>query len=147
MIISVPDLMRETRNFFPAAAMDASWTLHNGALTPADGLHPGDWMAVTGSLFNNGVFQLNGDCAIPSAVDESWTGVVWLLAPPADFLALAVEIDAWVRQQGNAVAVKESFGAYSRELATDSDGKPITWQAYFARQLQPWQRMYTEVKL
>ena len=43
--------------------------------------------------------------------------------------------------------MKESFGAYSRELATDSDGAPITWQAYFARQLMPYRRMYTEVKL
>lgn len=147
MTISVPDLMRETRNYFPAAAMDGTWTLLSGALTPADGLQAGAWVAVTGSLCNNGVYQLDDACAIPGAANESWDGRVWLLAPPADFLALAAEVSAWVQQQGSAVAVKESFGAYSRELATDSQGKPLTWQAYFARQLQPWRRMYTEVKL
>lgn len=147
MYFSVPDLMRETRNFFPAAAMDGTWTLHSGALSPSDGFHVGDWVAVTGSVNNNGVYQLSEGCVIPGAVDESWDGRIWLLAPPADFLALAEEIGNWAKQQGAAAAVKESFGAYSRELATDSEGKPLTWQAYFARHLAPWRRMYTEVKL
>ena len=104
-------------------------------------------MAVSGSIHNNGVFQLGDGCVISGAVDESWEGRVWLLAPPADFLALAAEVSAWTQRQGTAVAVKESFGAYSRELATGSDGQPITWQEYFARQLLPYRRMYTEVKL
>lgn len=147
MTISVPDLMRETRNFFPTAALDASWTLQGGALSPSGGLCPGDWVAVTGSLYNNGVYQLGNDLSIPGAVDETWQGRVWLLSPPADFLALAGEIIAWAAQQGAQQTVKESFGAYSRELATDSTGKPITWQAYFAEALKPYRRMYTEVKL
>lgn len=147
MTISVPDLMRETRNFFPAAAMDGPWTLQGGALTPADDFHTGDWVAVTGSLYNNGIFQLGEGCVIPGAADETWHGRVWLLAPPADFLALAREVGLWARQQGSPAAVKESFGAYSRELATDSQGRPITWQAYFAPRLLPWRKMYTEVKL
>ena len=147
MTISVPDLMRETRNFFPSAALDASWTLQGGMLTPSGGLCPGDWVAVTGSLYNNGVYQLADGVSIPGAVDESWTGRVWLLSPPADFLALAGEIIAWAAQQGSQQAVKESFGAYSRELATNTAGKPITWQAYFAEALKPYRRMYTEVKL
>lgn len=48
---------------------------------------------------------------------------------------------------GDGLAVKESFGAYSRELATDGTGQPATWQAHFARQLLPYRRMYTEVAL
>ena len=147
MLISVPDLMRETRNFFPAAAMDGTWTLLSGALSPADGFHVGDWVAVSGSYYNNGVYQLAEGCVIPGAVDESWEGRIWLLAPPADFLALAEEIGLWTKHPGSSAAVKESFGAYSRQLATDSQGKPITLQAYFARQLAPWRRMYTELKL
>lgn len=147
MTISVPDLMRETRNYFPSASMDASWTLHNGTLTPANALHPGDWIAITGSIHNNGVFQLGEGCTIPSKTNETWTGRVWLLSPPDDLLALAQEIAAWAVQQNNSAMVKESFGAYSRELATDNDGHPLTWQAHFARQLMPFRRMYTEVKL
>lgn len=147
MTISVPDLMRETRNFFPAAAMDGTWTLLSGALSPFDGFHVGDWVAVTGSIYNNGVYQLGEGCVIPGATDETWQGRVWLLAPPADFLSLACEIARWAKHQGENQPVKESFGAYSRELATDSQGRPLTWQAFFARQLQPWRRMYTEVKL
>lgn len=147
MTISIPDLMRETRNFFPAAALDSSWTLHTTALTPATTLHPGDWIAITDSLHNNGVFQLGAGCTIPGATDETWQGRVWLLAPPADFLSLAQEISAWAAQQGDSLAVKESFGAYSRELATDGVGQPLTWQTKFARQLLPYRRMYTEVKL
>ena len=147
MTISVPDLMRETRNYFPAAAMDGTWTLHNGVLSPAADFHTGDWVAVTGSVYNNGVFQLGEGCTIPGAADETWQGRVWLLAPPAGFLALARDVAKWAKHQGENQPVKESFGAYSRELATDSHGRPITWQAYFALRLLPWRRMYTEVKL
>lgn len=102
MTISVPDLMRETRNYFPAAALDASWSLVDGALSPADALQSGDWVAITGALRNSGVFHLGEGCTIPHATDESWTGRLWLLAPTADFLALAEEIAAWCTQQGTA---------------------------------------------
>jgi len=147
MTVTLPDLMRETRNFFPAAAIDADWTLQGGKLSPVNGLHLGDWVAVTGSIYNNGVFQLGENGSLPGAVDESWTGRIWLLAPPAEFLALATEINFWAEQQVQSATVKESFGAYSRELATDSNGAPITWQQFFAHRLQPYRRMYTEVKL
>lgn len=147
MTISVPDLMRETRNYFPAAALDASWTLHSGTLSPAASLRPGDWVAITGSLHNNGVYQLGKGCTIPGAADEKWTGHLWVLAPTADFLALAKEIAAWSAKQTDGLTLKESFGAYSRELATDAQGQPLTWQAHFARRLLPYRRMYTEVKL
>lgn len=146
-MITVPDLMRETRNYFPSAALDAFWTLHNGTLTPSGSLAAGSWVAVTGSFYNNGVYQLDGNAAILGAVDESWQGRIWLLAPPADFLALADQISAWAEQQGQGAAVKESFGAYSREVATGPDGRPLTWQVQFAEALRPYRRMYTEVKL
>lgn len=147
MTITVSDLMRETRNFFPAAWLDAAWTLHSGVLSPDGGLRPGDWIALTGSLHSDGVYQLDQHGRLPTAHDESWQGRVWLLRPTADFLALSEQIAVWAAAQGNASAVKESFGAYSRELATGSTGRPITWQEHFARQLLPFRRMYTEVAL
>ena len=147
MTVTLPDLMRETRNFFPTAALDASWTLKDGALSPSGGLPEGSWIALTGSALNNGVYQLGPGCSIPGARDENWTGRIWLLAPPADFLALAQKISRWTQAQGTCQPVKESFGAYSRELATDSSGLPITWQKYFAREMQPFRRMFTEVNV
>lgn len=147
MTVTLPDLMRETRNFFPAAAFDGVWTLRSGAISPESSLQPGEWVAITGSCRNNGVFQLNESGCIPGAADETWEGRIWLLAPPADFLALSLRIASWAQTQGTTLAVKESFGAYSRELATGSDGKPLSWQHFFARELAPWRCMYTEVKL
>lgn len=147
MTISVPDLMRETRNFFPAAFWDGSWMLQDGVLSPSQPLHPGDWVAITGSFHNNGIFRLGEGCTIQGAANESWTGRLWLLAPPADFLTLAADIAAWGIRQGDQLTVRESFGAYSRELSTDEHGLPLTWQTRFARQLLPYRRMFSEVVL
>ena len=55
MTVGVPEVMRETRNYYPVAYLDGVWTLSVGALSPQDGLHEGDWIALTGSLGHNGV--------------------------------------------------------------------------------------------
>ena len=147
MTIGVPEVMRETRNFFPSADLEGEWTLSGGALSPRDGLQEGDWIAVTGSLSHNGVYQLGPGCTIEGAGDESWTGRVWRLSPPAGFLRLAEEIAAWARQHGDPALARETFGAYSRAMSTTGGGRALSWQEAFAPALAPYRRMYTEVKV
>ena len=134
MTVGVPEVMRETRNYYPVAYLDGVWTLSGGALSPQDGLHEGDWIALTG-------------CTIEGAGDESWAGRVWLLSPPGDFLRLAEEIAAWAKQHGDPAVAKESFGAYSRALSTTGGGRALSWQEAFALSLASYRRMFTEVRL
>ena len=147
MTVGVPEVMRETRNYFPTAYLEGTWTLSGGVLSPQEGLREGDWIAITGSPDQNGVYHLGPGCTLEDAQDGQWDGRVWLLSPPGDFLRLAEEIAAWAKQHGDPAVARESFGAYSRALSTTGGGRALSWQEAFALSLAPYRRMFTEVKL
>lgn len=144
MTITIPDIMREIRNCFPVAAMDGHWQIDGGKLLPPAGLEGYSWVALEGAV-QSGVHPLENG-AIPGAWDESWHGRVWLLSPPADFLALCREIIDWTEKQPVPSAHSESFGAYSRTALTAS-GKPLFWQDVFASALRPYRQMFSEVRI
>lgn len=140
MTITIPDIMREIRNGFPVAVMEGPWRIDGGVLSPITGLEDCRWIALEGSL-QDGVHPLGEGGAIPCAWDESWTGRVWLLNPPPDFLHLCDEIIAWAEKKADPGVRSESFGAYSRTLASSA------WQDVFASALRPYRQMFSEVKL
>lgn len=139
--------MREVRSFFPRYRLEGEWEAKASVLRGTDLLLPGDWIAVTGSARNDGVYEVEGGGKVSRLRDEAWSGVVWLLAPPADFLALCEEIIAWEAAQENEGIRRERFGEYSVERAVDARGMPATWKDVFASRLAPWRRMFTEVEL
>lgn len=147
MKVTVQDVMAETRNYFQHQAMDGEWTLTGGVLTPGELLLPGDWVALCGCRLSSGVWQLNEDGEIPDARDETWTGRVWLLAPPEDFLRLCGEIADWCGQHPDAALRRESFGSYSMERAVGDSGLPMRWQDVFRAELIPYRRVYPGVRL
>ena len=53
------DVMREVRNVFPAARTEGTFVLSGGALSPDCALLPEDWVALCGSLRNDGIYQLD----------------------------------------------------------------------------------------
>lgn len=140
MSVTVGQIMRHTRNFFPSYVIRGSWRIRGGALSPLDGLAPGDYVALASPAPCPGVYRLGEGGALSGASDGDWTGDVWRLAPPAEFLALCEEIAAW---SAAPPLKKESFGAYSREFAlADSSAR---WHDRFAAELAPYRRMYSEV--
>ena len=147
MRITAVDVMREVRSFFPRERMEDRWQIRSGRLTPDAMLLTGDWVAVTDSLRNDGVYQVSAGGVLPGSRDEVWDGAVWLLAPPKDFLALCEEIGAWTEMHEPGTLKGERFGEYSREAAVDANGVPIGWREVFAARLAPWRRMFSEVNL
>lgn len=146
MNVTVGDVMREVRNYFPHHRIDGDFAISRGVLTPGDLLAAGDWIAIGGSLRNSGVHQLEEGGRVPDARDEQWQGTVWLLSPPPAFLALCEEIAAWAQVHPACHKRRESFGAYSHEALVDDNGVPMSWQTAFAAQLIPYRRMFTGVK-
>ena len=138
-MIQVGDVMRACRNFFPVSFTQGAWTLAEGRMAPAIDAQPGDWIAVSGSMRNNGVFQLNEEGRIPGATDESFYGSVWRLAPPADFLRLCEEIAAYDQAHPASTVTAERFGQYSATHA------PGGWEAAFSTRLNGFRRMFPEV--
>jgi len=136
-------VMQVCRHYFPVDWKDTEWTLLQGVLSPGmpDGL-----IAISGSANHNGVWMVK-DGRIAAEADEEWKGRIWVLAPPADFMALCAEIDAW-REKHPVQAIKsERFGEYGYEAASGKNGNPLGWQDAFAQRLQPYRRMYAEVEL
>ena len=90
----------------------------------------------------NGAFQL---------VDESFHGGIWVMSPPADFLALVAEIEAWQAKYGGVSSENmspfqsESFGGYSYSKSSGGSasggGSSVpTWQSTYASRLNMYRR-------
>ena len=144
MTVTIPDIMREIRNCFPVAALDGPWEISGGVLSPADRLPDSGWIALEGFGELDGVHLLEAGRTLSGAPDGRWTGRVWLLSPPEDFLKLCRQIADWAQKQPDPSVQSESFGAYSRTSLTVS-GRPLGWQDVFATALRPYRRMFQEV--
>lgn len=143
MTVKVSDVMRHVRNHFIRDVISGSWTHTAGVLTPADELTPGMWIAIadceTGAPC--GVFQLDENGGIPGLDDTQWTGTVYRLNPPADFIRLCGDIGCWAAANPDPASTGEKLGEYSlTRQATD-------WQTAFAPALAPYKRMYAEVNV
>lgn len=146
MTVTIPQIMRDIRNGFPAWMREGTWQIQSGTLTPSDALPDEGWVVLEGTACQDGIHQVSKGGVVEGAADERWTGRVWLLAPPEDFLALCRQIIDWAAQAPEAGVLRESFGAYSRTAVT-TGGRPVTWQEAFAQALRPYRRMFSEVKL
>ena len=82
------------------------------------------------------------DGALP---DEQFTGRVWLLKPPADFLALCEEISTYDDKNPAGAYMQESFGGYSY-MRRNSGERSTAWQDVFSGRLASYRNdMFTEV--
>lgn len=147
MSVSVGDVMREVRNAFQRSVLRGDFAVEDGALRGHPYLLPGDWVALGGSRYSDGIHQLGEGLALPGARDERFTGAVWLLAPPADFLRLCEEIRLWEEEHPPVAERSERFGAFSVSRAVDAMGLPVDWRAVFAARLLPWRKMFGEEAL
>lgn len=137
------------RNWFERTKYIGDFTIISGELTYGDGstlpLLPGQYYRIVGSILNDGVHQMGEEQPLR---DESFTGSVWSMAVPSDFLALVEDIETWVEANTaviNSPYQSESFGGYSYSMrgGTNSAGEATgaTWQSQFAARLAPWRKI------
>lgn len=132
--------MRYCRNYFEAGSYDGLVTIQNGEIVnPAISGAP--YVAIKGSAYNNGVFALGVD----AMTDETFSGRVWALTPPAGFLALCAEIASYDQKNPAGAYVSESFGNYSYQRAQNTQGQAASWQGAFSSRLADYQRIVSEV--
>lgn len=141
MTIKVSDVMRHVRNHFVRSAVTGTFIHIRGILTPAAHFKPGMWVAVTGEDAPCGVYQLDENGGIPDLADSTWTGTVYLLEPPADFIRLCGDIGIWAAANPDPAVSSERLGEYSVAR------RAVTWENAFAPALAPYRRMFTEVSL
>lgn len=131
-------------NFFSADEdrRAGTYTIENGVLTLPHVVE-GQYFRIVGSAFNDGVYIQPAD----DLIDETFTGEVWAMKPPRDFIRTVEEIEAWEAKYGEAVASpfqsENVIGVYSYAKAATGGASALTgWQAAFKSRLNQWRRLY-----
>lgn len=152
-MVTVEDVMRECRNHFLHGAIGGTFTISGGKLSPLDGITPRQYIAIRGSAFSDGVYVCdatgrltNGDDDL-SLPNETFSGAVYLLAPPQRFIALVSAIDEYDGKNAIGGMQSESFGEYSYTKASGRNGGTMTWQEAFAVSLRPYRRLLNDLEV
>lgn len=94
------------------------WAVVDGAIAPLFDI-PTDYIRIVGSHKNDGVHKRN-EHGVFELVDEGeFHGAIWVMSPPADFLALVAEMEQAQEKFGGVDSEamspfnSESFGGYS----------------------------------
>ena len=145
------EICAEIKNYFVLEGdiHVGDWEISNGQISPFLNL-PTDYIRIVGSRLNDGVYKVSE--LAEKLTDETFHGGIWIMSPPADFLALVEEIKEWQRVNGGADATNmspfasESFGGYSYSKAsggnTEAGGAAVpTWQAQYANRLKIYRRI------
>ena len=110
------------RNWFVREKWLGNYIVVNGELTYADGsalpLIPGQYYRIVGSLLNDGAHKA-GDVTDTLADEPEFSGAVWSMGVPPDFLALVHDIGSWIAANADAITSpleSESVGGYSRSF-------------------------------
>lgn len=119
-----------------------TYTIENGILA-LDHVVEGQYFRIVGSAFNDGVYIQPAD----DLIDETFTGEVWAMKPPRDFLRTVEEIEAWEAKYGERVMSpfqsENVIGVYSYAKAATGGASALTgWQAAFKARLDRWRRLY-----
>lgn len=143
MAVTVADVMRQCRNFFETGWADGTFDISGNALPEfEDG-----FIYISGSRYHDGVWYVSGGYLTGRDVggipDESFTGRVWVLSPPLDFLDTVKAIQEYDEKNPVGAYQSESFGGYSYTRGGNGNGGG--WRETFADALTPYRRMFTEV--
>lgn len=126
------------------------FSISGGQIAPSFDI-PTDYIRIVGSHLNDGVHK-RGENGFNLIDEGKFHGGVWVMSPPADFLALAAEIEAWQTKYSGVDSVamspfqSESFGGYSYSKASGGSGSAGTssvpnWQSVFASRLNVYRRI------
>ena len=136
MTDTIAVVMRHCNNYFERERVDGEIVIDGDGVVSPDVDAP--YIAIKGSRYHDGVYAAGN---VPSGPAERFQGSVWGLCPPAGFIALCSEIEAFAAKRAEGAPTGESFGGYSVSYSANA----ATWQGAFADRLRPYRRMFTEV--
>jgi hypothetical protein len=138
------EILMYLNNWFLVSVNEGTYIIEDGSIT-LPFLVPGQYFRILGSVFNDGLHQYPAD----DLTDETFDGTVWALSVPKRIITLADEMAEWAAKNGVAgIYQSESFGGYSRTLATGKNGGALTvWDVYaekLAKDRKPRELGYVE---
>lgn len=143
MTDTIAAVMQEVHNFFERGSISGSISISGGVVSP-DINAP--YVYIKGSSYHDGFWEIAGTSLVgDSSPDETFTGCVWLLYPPRDFLALCQQVAEFEAKTPAGAVKSESLEGYSVTFANGKNGL-LTWQEAYAFRLRPYRRMFSEVR-
>lgn len=144
--MNIGPICRELRNYFTQQG-DKHWgtyTIENGSIN-ASFLIPYQYFAIFGSKLNDGVY-VNDAEGLASLKDETFTGSVWDMHVPAEFIALCEDLDKFNTKVDELQLIdkgyaSESWGGYSYSLSSSAPASMIMWQDRLNRSLNMWRKL------
>lgn len=134
----------------PIASAEGTVVITNGELTTINDTAPdflpvGGFYLIRGSDFNDGIHRyMQG-----ALTDETFTGTIYKMCPPPDFLRVVHDIETWQDKYGERVQSpfqsEDVIGVYSYQLKASgmTVGQTLaTWQNTFGDQLKQWRKLY-----
>lgn len=158
-MIGMTVICADIRNYFlkdklhpETCIFKGQYTISGGNITPSDFLKEGQYFRIAGSDLNEGVW-LNTAAGRAKLKDETFTGEVWAMSVPQEFVELCARIDSWatIYEAPNGAAMSifssENFGNYGYSKGSGSGtksgvkGAALTWQTAFYDALTPYRRI------
>ena len=147
----IGEICAEIKNYFTYEEDKhiGDFVISNGQISPIFAI-PTDYIRISGSRLNDGVHKRgkNGEFAL---IDEAFHGGIWVMSPPADFLALVEEIASWqakygvVGSENMSPYASESFGGYSYSKSAGGTGAGAssmpTWANAYTTRLNQYRRI------
>ena len=132
------------KNHFLRDKTDGTFTLVSG-VAPLENLLPNQYFLIVGSILNEGVFQNTAE-SLAEIQNETFTGHIWSMAVPVDFLDLCDDIDefnAKVAELGliDKGYTSESWGGYSYSLG----GAAPAYMQEWANRINSGLHMYQKI--
>ena len=134
------ELCKITKNYFSSNKDKhfGKYAIESGTVS-LPFLKAGQYFRIVGSTFNDGIYQY----PTSTLKDEEFTGSVWAMNVPPQFIALSEKIKTYNEEDGNdhSAFTSESFGGYSYSKATGKNGQPLTWQDVFEPEINQWRKI------
>ena len=147
------EICAEIKNYFTYESDRhiGDFAITGGVVAPPIDL-PTNYIRIVGSRLNDGVHILT-DNGWGLVDEDTFHGEIWIMSPPADFLQLVSEIEAWQEKYGGVESANlspfqsESFGGYSYSKGSSGSnagagGSSVpTWQSQYASRLKQYRRI------
>jgi len=144
---------------FLADREDGRFTVNNGKIDFAGDYLVSEWIVLTGSRLNNGVYMVNdytageyelsdGNNPIKMITEPTFSGTVYRLVFPSGFVNVCRRIMEYGKSphgdpaQKGAIISEGVLGFHNWTKATGADGLPLGWEKLFRSQLPPHSMFY-----
>jgi len=116
---------------------EGEFVIADGQISLSTELYNGQHFVIEGSNMNDGAYTAPVDLT-----DERFEGKVYVLSKNQAFEALLEKAFAQKQAFDNPSKFQtESFGGYSYTIATDANGRPLTWKTAMAADFRPWRKV------